>query len=72
MINRALSLERTPEGHAFKAWVIFEAGQENLAEMEFNKALKLDARNSLARSGLRQLREKKEQDKKGLFKKMFR
>lgn len=72
MINRALTLERTADGHAFKAWVIFESGQDNLAEMEFNKALKLDARNTLARSGLRQLREKREQDKKGLFKKIFR
>ncbi len=72
MINRALSLERTAQGHAFKGWIIFEAGQANLAEAEFNKALKLDARNPLARSGLRELREKLEQEKKGMFKKMFR
>jgi len=72
MINKSLTLQRTAEGHAFKAWIIFEAGQTNLAESEFNKALKLDARNSLARSGLRELREKSEQDKKGMFRKMFR
>ncbi len=72
MVNRSLTLERTAEGHAFKGWINFEAGQENLAEAEFNKALKLDARNALARSGLREIREKREQDKKGLFKKMFR
>ncbi|PLX72898.1 MAG: response regulator, partial [Desulfuromonas sp.] len=72
MINRALTKERTAPGHAFKGWINFEAGQDNLAEVEFNKALKLDARNSLARSGLRNLREKKEQEKKGLFRKMFR
>ena len=72
MINKALTLERTAQGHAFKGWIIFEAGQTNLAESEFNKALKLDARNPLARSGLRELREKQEQEKKGMFKKMFR
>ncbi|PLY03245.1 MAG: hypothetical protein C0623_01965 [Desulfuromonas sp.] len=72
MINKALTLQRTAEGHAFKASIIFESGQVNLAEAEFNKALKLDARNSLARSGLRELREKKEQEKKGMFRKMFR
>jgi DNA-binding response OmpR family regulator/tetratricopeptide (TPR) repeat protein len=72
MINRSLTLERTAQAHAFKGWIIFEVGQDNLAEAEFNKALKIDARNSMARSGLRELREKKEQDKKGLFKKMFR
>jgi len=72
MINKALTLERTAQGHAFKGWIIFEAGQSNLAEAEFNKALKLDARNILARSGLRELREKKEQEKKGMFRKMFR
>ena len=72
MINKALTLEKTAQAHAFKGWIIFEAGQVNLAEAEFNKALKLDARNTLARSGLRELREKKEQEKKGMFKKMFR
>ncbi|NIY18120.1 MAG: response regulator, partial [Nitrospinaceae bacterium] len=65
-------MERTAQAHAFKGWIIFEAGQTNLAEGEFNKALKIDARNPLARSGLRELREKQEQEKKGMFKKMFR
>jgi CheY-like chemotaxis protein len=72
MINRALTLERTASGHAFKGWLLFDAGQENLAEAEFNKALKVDARNGLARKGLRSMLEKREQEKKGLFRKMFR
>jgi len=71
MINRALTLQRTASGHAFKGWLLFEAGQENLAEGEFNKALKIDARNSMARKGLRGMQEKREQEKKGLFRKMF-
>lgn len=72
MINKSLSLERTAAGHSFKGWLLFESGQESLAEAEFSKALKLDARNNLARKGLRSLQEKREQDKKGLFRKMFR
>jgi hypothetical protein len=52
-------------------WMLFEAGQEAVAEGGFNKALKLDARQQLARKGLRSLQEKREQEKKGLFRRMF-
>ena len=72
MINKSLTLERTSAGHSFKGWLLFEAGQESLAESEFSKALKIDARNNVARKGMRTLQEKREQDKKGLFRKMFR
>jgi hypothetical protein len=43
-----------------------------MAESEFNKALKLNARLSMARRGLRNLQEQQEQQKKGLFKRMFK
>jgi len=72
MLNRALGLQKTADGFAYKGWMLFEAGQESLAEAEFNKALKINARNTLARRGLRQIQEKREADKKGLFRKMFR
>lgn len=72
MLNRALTLERTPAGFAFKGWILLESGQDSLAEAEFNKALKLDARSLLARRGLRSLQEKQEQQKKGLFGRMFK
>jgi len=72
MVNRALTLDRVPSAYAFKGWMLFEAGQDALAESEFNKALKLDARNGMARKGLRELMEKREQEKKGLFKRMFK
>lgn len=71
MLNRAVGMERTAEGFSFKGWVLLDGGQESLAEAEFNKALKLDARNLLARKGLRQIQEKREQQKKGLFNRMF-
>jgi tetratricopeptide (TPR) repeat protein len=72
LLNRALGLERTPAGFAFKGWMLIEAGQDNLAEGEFHKALKLDARHALARQGLRTIEEKREQAKKGLFGRMFK
>lgn len=71
LVNRSLTLERTAAGFAFKGWMLLEAGQDALAETEFTKALKLDARHGLARRGLRTLQEKREQEKKGLFRRMF-
>ena len=72
MLNKSLSLEKSTDGFAYKGWMLFENGQDALAEAEFNKALKINARNALARRGLRQLQEKREAEKKGLFRKMFR
>ncbi len=72
LLNRALGLERSAAGFAFKGWMLLEAGQDALAEGEFNKSLKLDARHMLARKGLREIQEKREQQKKGLFGRMFR
>lgn len=72
MLNKALTMERLPQGFAYKGWILFEAGQDSLAEAEFNKTLKLDARHALARKGLRAIQEKREQQKRGLFKRMFR
>ncbi len=72
MLNRSLTLERSAEAFAFKGRMLFEAGQDALAEIEFNKALKLDARLPLARAGLRQLQEKREQESRGLLRRFFR
>jgi DNA-binding response OmpR family regulator/curved DNA-binding protein CbpA len=71
MLNRAITMERTAPAFAFKGWILVDAGQESLAEGEFNKALKIDARNTLARKGLRRIQEKREQEKKGIFGRMF-
>ena len=58
---------------------LIQKGLEKLKELKsaeaeklFNKALKQDARHALARKGLRTLREQQEQQKKGLFKRMFK
>ncbi|OGR30636.1 MAG: hypothetical protein A2005_11875 [Desulfuromonadales bacterium GWC2_61_20] len=72
MLNKAITLERTAAAFAFKGYMLLDAGQDALAESEYNKALKLDARNMLARKGLKLIQEKQEQQKKGLFGRMFR
>jgi len=71
MLNKSLALQKTADGFAYKGWMLFENGQDAIAEAEFNKALKINARSTLARRGLRQIQEKREADKKGLFRKMF-
>jgi len=71
LLNRALTLERTAAGFAFKGWMLLGSGQDALAEGEFGKALKLDARQMMARKGLRSLQENREREKKGLFRRMF-
>jgi CheY-like chemotaxis protein len=72
MLNKSISMERTAQAFAYKGWMLLESGQESMAESEFNKALKLDARQAMARRGLRTLREQQEQQNKGLFKRMFK
>ncbi len=72
MLNKSITMERTAQAFAYKGWMLLETGQESMAESEFNKALKLDARLAMARRGLRTLQEQQEQQKKGLFKRMFK
>jgi CheY-like chemotaxis protein/curved DNA-binding protein CbpA len=72
MLNKSIAMERTAQAFAYRGWILLEAGRESMAEAELNKALKQDARHALARKGLRTLREQQEQQKKGLFKRMFK
>ena len=72
MLNKSIAMERTSQAFAYKGWMLLEAGQTSMAEAEFNKALKQNARQSMARKGLRTLKEQQDQQKKGLFKRMFR
>lgn len=71
-LNRALTMERSADGYAFKGRMLLDASQDGLAEVEFGKALKLDARQLLARAGLRQIQERREQEKRGLLRRLFR
>ena len=68
---RALVLERTAAGFAYKGWMLLDAGQDALAEADFHKALKSDPRHMLARRGLRAVEAKREAERKGLFRRLF-
>ncbi len=72
MLNKSITMERTAQAFAYKGWILLEAGQESMAEAEFNKALKLSASQTMARKGLRTLKNQQEQQKKGFFKRMFK
>ncbi len=71
MLNRSLALARTPHGHAYKGYVLLDAGRDIQAEVEFTQALKLDAQTSAARRGLRMIEKKRNQRNKGLFRRLF-
>ncbi|HKK01170.1 MAG TPA: hypothetical protein VJ955_03300, partial [Desulfuromonadales bacterium] len=68
---RALVLKRTATGFAFKGWMLIDAGQDALAEVDFHKALKLDARHMLARRGLKAVEAKRDAERKGIFRRLF-
>jgi len=72
LLGKALNLEKSAEGFAYKGWMHLDASQETLAESEFNKALRINSRQLLARQGVRAIQEKQDLEKKGLFRKMFR
>jgi len=72
MLNKSLTMERSAEGFAYKGWILIDSDQISLAEAEFTKALKINARNTLARQGMRTIHERREAEKKGLFRRMFR
>lgn len=71
IVNRALTLERSADAFAIKGWMLLESGQENLAETEFNKGLKLNPLHSLGRRGLQALKERRDQKNRGIFRKLF-
>jgi hypothetical protein len=71
LLGRALTLEKCPEAFAFRGWILLDEGRDGLAEGEFQKALKLNPRDLNARKGLRQIADKRDAEKKGLFRKLF-
>ena len=53
-VNRALGLERSAHGHAYKGCMMFDSRQFPEAVDEFREALRLDPGLTLAREGLKQ------------------
>ncbi len=72
MVNKSLVMEKLPIAYALKGTMLFDEGMLNLAESEFNKALKLNPHNKIALKSMEQIRQKREEEKKGFFQRMFK
>jgi len=72
-VNKSLIWEKTSIAYALKGTMLLDEGLSNLAEAEFNKALRLNPRNRTALKKLEEMRERKEEEeKRGFFQKMFK
>ena len=71
LLSKSLQMGRCAEAFAFRGWMLLDEGRDGLAEGEFLKALKLNAQESHAHGGMRLIKERREAEKKGLFKRIF-
>lgn len=72
MVNKSLQFGKLSIAYALKGTMLLDEGSLNLAEAEFNKALKLNPNNKTALKKMEFIKEKREESKKGLFQKMFK
>jgi tetratricopeptide (TPR) repeat protein len=71
LLTKSLGLEKTAKAYTFRGLMLLEEGRDGLAEGEFLKALKQNPTEVEARKGLRQIAEKREAEKKGVFRRIF-
>lgn len=71
LLSKSLQMGRCAEAFAFRGWMLLDEGRDGLAEGEFIKAIKLNPRDRIAQSGLQLITERREAEKKGLFKRIF-
>jgi DNA-binding response OmpR family regulator/curved DNA-binding protein CbpA len=71
LLSKSLQLKNNADAYAFRGCMLFDEGRDELAEGEFQKALKLNPKELNARKGLRLITEKRENENKGIFKKFF-
>lgn len=74
LVNRSLQWEKHAIAYALKGQMLLDEGLVNLAESEFNKALRLNEKNKTALKGLEAIRQRREEEEKkgGLFTRMFK
>ncbi|MEK6744191.1 MAG: response regulator [Nitrospirota bacterium] len=74
LINRSLQWEKLAIAYALKGQMLLDEGLVNLAESEFNKALRLNPKNRTSLNGLEFIKQKREEEEKkgGLFQRMFK
>lgn len=71
LLSKSVQFGKNPEAFAFRGWMLLDEGRDGLAEGEFQKALHLNPNDGHARKGLRRITEKREAEKKGIFRKIF-
>ncbi len=71
LLAKSLQIEKNAEAFALRGLMLMDEGREGLAEGEFQKALKINPKENNARNGLKLIAEKREADKKGLFRRIF-
>ncbi len=71
LLGKSLQAGKHAEAFAFRGWMLLDEGRDGLAEGEFQKALKINPKESNARKGLRVITERREAENKGFFKKIF-
>jgi len=71
LLTKSLGLEKTAKAYTFRGLMLLEEGRDGLAEGEFLKALKHNSTEVEARKGLRLIAEKREAEKKGIFRRIF-
>lgn len=71
LLAKSLQSGKNAEAFAFRGWMLLDEGRDGLAEGEFQKSLKLNPKEPHARQGMKLLLEKREAEKKGLFRKFF-
>jgi CheY-like chemotaxis protein/tetratricopeptide (TPR) repeat protein len=71
LLSKSLQMGKCAAAFAYRGWLLLDEGREGLAEGELQKALKLNAKEPTALKGMRLIAERRENEKKGLFKRFF-
>jgi len=71
LLTKSLQIEKSAEAFAFRGWMLYDEGRDGLAESEFLKALKINPRDSVATKGMKLINEKRDGEKKGVFRRLF-
>lgn len=71
LLSRSLQSGKHAEAYSFRGWMLLDEGRDGLAEGELQKALRLNPRDSLANKGMQLIAERRQAEKKGLFRKIF-
>jgi tetratricopeptide (TPR) repeat protein len=71
LLTKSLQIDKSAEAFAFRGWMLYDEGRDGLAEGEFQKALKLNPKDQIALNGMKLISEKRELERKGVFRRLF-